>query len=133
MVSVDRIDHLVLTVRDLDRTIRFYTEVLGMDLVVFGKGRKALSFGRQKLNLHVAGAEFEPKAHSPTPGSADLCLIVTGTTEELVADLEDKGVRIELGPVTRTGALGAIESVYLRDPDGNLLELSVYASVPRAH
>jgi catechol 2,3-dioxygenase-like lactoylglutathione lyase family enzyme len=114
-VRIESLDHLVLTVRDLDATIAFY-ERLGMRHVVFGDGRHALAFGSQKLNLHVAGHEFEPKAAAPTPGSADLCFLVDA--------LDAGGLHVIDGPVERAGATGRIRSVYLRDPDGNLVELS---------
>jgi catechol 2,3-dioxygenase-like lactoylglutathione lyase family enzyme len=114
-MRIRSLDHLVLTVRDLDATISFY-ERLGMRHVVFGRDRHALVFGSQKLNLHVAGHEFEPKAAEPTPGSADLCF--------LVDELDPSGLDLIEGPVERTGATGRIRSVYVRDPDGNLVELS---------
>lgn len=123
---IERIDHLVLTVMDLDKTIKFYTEVLGMKLVTFGSNRKALSFGQQKINLHEYGNEFEPKAKVPLPGSEDLCFITTIPVGELQEQLNIKGIDIEEGPVKRTGALGQITSIYIRDPDGNLIELSNY-------
>jgi catechol 2,3-dioxygenase-like lactoylglutathione lyase family enzyme len=123
-IRVSSLDHLVLTVRDVEATCRFYSEVLGMSVVQFGEGRTALGFGSQKINLHQAGREFEPKAERPTAGSADLCLLVTTPLDEVAAHLERCGVAVEQGPVPRTGATGPIESVYLRDPDGNLLELS---------
>jgi catechol 2,3-dioxygenase-like lactoylglutathione lyase family enzyme len=125
-MRVERLDHLVLTVRDIEATCAFYSRVLGMEVVTFGEGRRALRFGAQKINLHQAGREFEPKAASPMPGSADLCFVVDTPTAETMAALRTAGVTIELGPVQRAGALGEIESVYLRDPDGNLLELSRY-------
>lgn len=125
-MEIDRIDHLVLTVRDIATTCDFYGKVLGMKVVEF-KGRKALAFGAQKINLHEAGREFEPKADQPTSGSADLCLIVKGTLDEAAADLAAHGVPVVEGPVDRTGATGTIRSLYLRDPDLNLVELSVYA------
>lgn len=125
-MRIDRLDHLVLTVADIDAAIDFYTRVLGMEAVAFGAGRRALAFGTSKINLHQAGREFEPKAAHPTPGSADLCLITANPLNEIIADLEHHGVPIEEGPVTRTGATGPIRSVYIRDPDHNLLELSVY-------
>ncbi|GAA4633977.1 VOC family protein [Actinoallomurus vinaceus] len=121
-----RLDHLVLTVADIDRTVDFYTRVLGMEPVTFGAGRKALNFGPHKINLHRQGAEFEPKAARPTPGSADLCLITETPIDAVVRHLEDCGVPIEEGPVARTGAQGPITSVYFRDPDGNLIEVSAY-------
>jgi catechol 2,3-dioxygenase-like lactoylglutathione lyase family enzyme len=133
MLTAQRIDHVVLTCRDVAATIRFYTEVLGMREVTFGAGRKALAFGRQKINLHAAGQVAQGPAGSvaavaarPTPGSADLCLIVAEPLVVVVAHLAACGVPVEAGPVTRTGALGPVHSVYLRDPDGNLIELSRY-------
>jgi catechol 2,3-dioxygenase-like lactoylglutathione lyase family enzyme len=130
-MRIDRLDHLVLTVADLDTTIDFYVRVLGAAAVTFGDGRRALTFGNSKINLHPAGQEYEPKAASPTPGSADLCLI-TGTPLDLViAELGRHGVPIEEGPVERTGATGSITSVYVRDPDQNLIELSTYGSAER--
>jgi catechol 2,3-dioxygenase-like lactoylglutathione lyase family enzyme len=125
-MRIDRLDHIVLTVADLDKTIAFYTDVLGMDLVTFQAGRKALSFGRSKINLHQAGHSFSPHAGSPTPGSEDFCLIVDGSLDDVMEDLARHGVAIEEGPVERTGATGTIRSVYVRDPDQNLVELSVY-------
>jgi catechol 2,3-dioxygenase-like lactoylglutathione lyase family enzyme len=122
--AVERIDHLVLTVRDLDATTDFYDRVLGMEVVRFGESRVALRFGTQKLNLHAAGREIEPHASSPTPGSTDLCLIVRTPVDEVVARLVDLGVAAELGPVERDGAISPLRSVYLRDPDGNLVELA---------
>jgi len=129
MVKIARLDHLVLTVADLERTCQFYTEVLGMELTTFGAGRKALVFGQQKINLHEAGKEFEPKARKPAPGSGDLCFISEVGLEQVMAHLKSCGVEIEQGPVQRTGATGPILSVYLRDPDGNLLEISNYQSI----
>jgi len=133
MLTIKRIDHLVLTCRDIDATIRFYTEVLGMTEATFGNGRKALAFGRQKLNLHPVGQAADPVlkhvaaiAARPTPGSVDICLIVNERLDAVVAHLSACGVPIEEGPVVRTGALGPINSVYIRDPDGNLVELSHY-------
>ncbi|MGW0808635.1 VOC family protein [Nonomuraea sp. NPDC002799] len=123
-MKIDRLDHLVLTVADLDATMRFYTTVLGMEAVTFEPGRHALSFGQSKINLHQAGQEFEPKAARPEPGSADLCLITGDPLDAVVAELAGHGVPIEEGPVERTGATGPIRSVYLRDPDGNLIEIS---------
>lgn len=125
MIIIDRIDHIVLTVRDLAVTINFYSRVLGMTPVEF-EGRKALAFGRQKLNLHLAGHEFEPKAHLAAPGTADICLITTTPIEAVVAHLGRENVAILQGPVMRTGAIGPIRSVYFRDPDQNLVEVSNY-------
>jgi catechol 2,3-dioxygenase-like lactoylglutathione lyase family enzyme len=133
MLTVRRIDHLVVTCRNVKATIRFYTEVLGMREVTFGSGRKALAFGRQKLNLHPVGqapggatGSVAAIAVQPTPGSIDICLIVAEPVEALRAHLAACGVPIEEGPVIRTGALGPIESIYIRDPDGNLVELARY-------
>ncbi len=117
-------DHLVLTVADIGRTCDFYTRVLGMRMVRFAEGRVALHFGRQKINLHQAGRTFDPKAAAPTPGSADLCFLLAGSLEDAVAHLGSARIAIELGPVERTAASGPIRSVYLRDPDGNLIELA---------
>ena len=125
-MRIDRLDHLVLTVADIDATVDFYTRVLGMKAVTFGAGRTALAFGQSKINLHQAGHEFEPKAHRPTPGSADLCLITTDSLDRVVEELVRHDVPIEEGPVERTGATGPILSVYFRDPDRNLIEVSTY-------
>ena len=125
-MRIDRLDHLVLTVADIDATVAFYTRVLGMEAVTFGAGRTALAFGRSKINLHRAGHEFEPKARRPTPGSADLCLIAVGPLEQVIEDLAAHGIPVEEGPVERTGATGPILSVYFRDPDQNLIEVSTY-------
>ncbi|SFA65611.1 VOC family protein [Metapseudomonas otitidis] len=123
---LERIDHLVLTVADIPRTVDFYQRVLGMRHEVFGEGRSALAFGQQKLNLHQAGREFEPKAAHPLPGAIDLCLVTTWPLDRLRAHLAAEGVAVEEGPVRRTGALGPIESVYVRDPDDNLIEIGRY-------
>ena len=125
-IAIDRIDHLVLTVFDLERTIDFYSRVLGMEPVTFAGGRRGLAFGRQKLNLHQAGREFEPKALKPGPGAIDLCFISTTPLEEVMETLKADGVHIIDGPVDKTGALGPMKSVYFRDPDGNLIEVSNY-------
>lgn len=125
-MEIERLDHLVLTVADIAATCAFYERALGIRAVTFGEGRTALAFGTQKINPHQRGKEFEPKAARPTPGSADLCFILATPLDEAVGYLRDQGVSIELGLVRRTGALGPIESVYLRDPDGNLIELSRY-------
>jgi catechol 2,3-dioxygenase-like lactoylglutathione lyase family enzyme len=125
-ISLDRLDHLVLTVRNLEVTCDFYSAVLGMEVITFGQGRKALRFGRQKINLHALGGEFEPKAHKPTAGAGDLCFIVEGPLGQVQAHLQACGIAVEAGPVERSGALGPILSLYLRDPDGNLIELSQY-------
>jgi catechol 2,3-dioxygenase-like lactoylglutathione lyase family enzyme len=123
-MRIEVLDHLVLTVADIDRTRDFYERVLGMETVVFGEGRHALAFGTQKINLHEAGREFEPKAAAPTPGSADLCFLTNSSVTEVVEHLEANSVEIIEGPVRRTGATGPVTSVYFSDPDGNLLEVS---------
>ena len=125
-MQITRIDHFVLTVASIEATSEFYQRVLGMEVVTFRGGRKALKFGQQKINLHEAGKEFEPKAMRPTAGSGDFCLLVKGSLAAVSAHLEACGVPIEEGPDGRTGALGPITSVYFRDPDGNLLEVSSY-------
>lgn len=117
------LDHLVLTVADLDATIAFYTNVLGMEHQSF-EGRHALRFGEQKINLHQRGHEFEPKAEHPTPGSADLCFLTETPLEQVLAELEALDVPVEEGPVERTGARAKLRSVYVRDPDRNLIEIS---------
>ena len=126
MIKIDRIDHIVLTVFDLERTIDFYSRVLGMEPVTFAGGRRGLAFGRQKFNLHQAGREFEPKALNPAPGAIDLCLITETPLAEVMGELEAHGIAIIQGPVDKTGAMGPIKSVYFRDPDGNLIEVSRY-------
>ena len=123
-MRIDRIDHVVLTVADVEATCAFYQRVLGMKVLSFEGGRRALAFGNQKFNLHQAGREFEPKADRPTPGSADFCLIAATPITEVVAYLNACDVRILEGPVRRTGATGPILSVYFRDPDLNLIEVS---------
>ncbi|NEQ67650.1 MAG: VOC family protein [Symploca sp. SIO2D2] len=125
---ISNLDHLVLTVRDIEQTVEFYTKVLGMEKEVFGKGRIALKFGEQKLNLHAAGKEFEPKAAFPTPGAADICLITKLPIQEAFDCVKNKGIDIIEGIVPRTGANGSIESFYFRDPDQNLIEISSYTN-----
>lgn len=125
-IAIDRIDHLVVTAWDIDRTLDFYRRVLGMEPVTFAGGRRGLAFGRQKINLHQAGREFEPKALKPAPGTVDLCLIATTPLAEAIEHIKACGVAIVEGPVARTGALGPMQSVYIRDPDGNLIEISNY-------
>jgi catechol 2,3-dioxygenase-like lactoylglutathione lyase family enzyme len=129
-MRVDSLDHLVLTVRDLPAAIDFYTRALGMQEVTFGAGRKALAFGTQKINLHQAGKEFEPKAETPTPGSADLCFLTTTPVEQYAAHLQSLGIAVIEGPVARTGAVGPLRSIYVRDPDRNLIEI---ANLTQAH
>ena len=125
-MKINRLDHLVLTVADIDRTCTFYCDILGFEVIRFGEGRVALGFGNQKINLHQVGKEFEPKALFPTAGSGDLCFIADTPIDQVIAELKAAGVTIEEGPVDRTGAIGRIRSVYLRDPDQNLLEISNY-------
>jgi catechol 2,3-dioxygenase-like lactoylglutathione lyase family enzyme len=126
---IDRFDHAVLTVRDLEATLRFYERVLGARVVpppTDGKGSTAIAFGRQKINIHVKGREFEPKATHVTVGSGDFCLITKAPLEQVMRHVEGCGVPVELGPIKRQGALGPMMSVYLRDPDGNLVEVARY-------
>jgi catechol 2,3-dioxygenase-like lactoylglutathione lyase family enzyme len=124
MITIDSLDHLVLTVADIEATCDFYSQVLGVEVITFGEGRVALGFGVNKINLHQAGREFEPKAARPTPGSADLCFITATPVPEVVQHLQELGVEIEEGPVQRTGARFPLLSIYFRDPDGNLIEVA---------
>jgi catechol 2,3-dioxygenase-like lactoylglutathione lyase family enzyme len=124
MTMIDHLDHIVLTTRDEEACVRFYVGVLGMQLETFGAGRKAFRFGQQKINLHIAGHEFEPKADKPTPGSLDLCFIASVPLDAVIARLNELKETIIEGPVMRTGATSRIRSVYLRDPDKNLIEIS---------
>lgn len=126
-MTIDRLDHLVLTVRSLEQTCAFYRDVLGMRVVTFAGGRTALHFGQQKINLHQAGSEFDPKADRPTPGSADLCFITRVPMAEVIDHVRKQGVEIIEGPAPRTGALGTMTSIYFRDPDQNLIEVSNYS------
>lgn len=123
-MKIDCLDHLVLTVKDIDQSCAFYSKVMGMKLVSFDGKRKALSFGSQKINLHLSGKEFEPKAQRPTPGSADLCFLTSVPLAEVMDHLSRCGVAVLEGPVERTGAEGPILSVYFRDPDMNLIEVA---------
>jgi catechol 2,3-dioxygenase-like lactoylglutathione lyase family enzyme len=127
---IDHLDHLVLTAVDPDATVDFYTRVLGMQLETFGAGRVAFKFGNQKINLHVRGREFEPKAHVPVPGALDLCFIASIPLDQVIERLSAAQWPIIEGPVLRTGATGPIRSVYVRDPDLNLIEISGRASRP---
>lgn len=127
-MDIERIDHLVLTVKEIDVTVDFYTSVMGMEKVVFGADRIALSFGNQKINLHELGREFEPKAGNVQSGSSDLCFIVKQPIAQIIEHLIINNVEILEGPVSRTGAIGKITSVYFRDPDENLIEVSNYAA-----
>jgi catechol 2,3-dioxygenase-like lactoylglutathione lyase family enzyme len=129
MLQVNRLDHLVLTVKDIEKTVDFYTSVLGMNKLVFGEGRVALTFGNQKINLHQLGNEFEPKAANVKSGSADLCFIIEQSLQQAIDHLNKCNVTILEGPVIRTGATGKIESVYFRDPDDNLIEVSNYIDI----
>jgi len=125
-MEISRLDHLVLTVQSIEATVQFYSDVLGMEKETFGRGRTALNFGRQKINLHQAGSEFEPKAAKPTPGSADLCFITEMPLNQAMEHVRRDGILIIDGPVTRKGAKGPITSFYIRDPDQNLIEISTY-------
>ena len=126
MITIKQLDHLVLTVKDIEQTVSFYSKLLGMQKELFKGSRIALKYGDQKINLHQLGNEFEPKAQNVKEGSADLCFIIDTPLDKAKSFLESKGVTIEEGIVERTGANGLIYSIYLRDPDGNLIELSNY-------
>ncbi|XP_067103855.1 glyoxalase domain-containing protein 5 [Osmerus mordax] len=130
-VEVSHLDHLVLTVKSISKTINFYSSVLGMEVITFKGNRKALGFGQQKFNLHEVGKEFEPKAKCPTSGSADLCLITKTPLTIVAKHLQACGVLVEEGPVERSGAVGTITSLYFRDPDHNLIEVSNYVQVTK--
>lgn len=123
-MNITQLDHLVLTVADIQATCEFYERVLGMTAIVFGNNRTALTFGTQKINLHPARQPIEPKASLPAPGSADLCFLTDTPLADAIAHIETCGVTIEHGPVRRTGATTPIHSIYIRDPDGNLLEIA---------
>ena len=123
-VKIRAIDHVVLTVADIGRTLDFYERALGMTPVTFGEGRRALAFGDQKLNLHQAGKEFVPHALAPLPGSGDICFLTDIPIDEVAAHLIRVGVALELGPVAKTGARRPLRSIYFRDPDGNLIEVA---------
>ena len=125
-MNIDCIDHVVMTVRSVDATCAFYERVLGMQPVTFAGGRRALAFGRQKINLHEAGREFEPKAHLAAPGTLDICLVTTTPLPHVIEHLARCNVTIIEGPVAKTGATGPLRSVYFRDPDQNLIEVSNY-------
>lgn len=124
MAFIDHLDHLVLTCIDIDATKRFYVDVMQMDLQTFGEGRYALRFGNQKINLHERGHEFEPKAHLPVPGALDLCFVAAVPLDQVIAHLKKCAWPIVEDPVERTGATQKIRSVYVRDPDLNLIEIS---------
>ncbi len=123
-MKINQLDHLVLTVKDIEATCKFYSSVLGMEVVLFGSGRRALSFGQQKINLHEVGREFLPHARHPMAGSADLCFVAAVPLSSVLAHLHACAVSVVEGPVERTGATGKIRSVYIRDPDQNLIEIS---------
>ncbi len=125
-MKIDRIDHVVLTVADIEKTCEFYSRVLGMEVVTFGENRRALRFGRQKLNLHERGKEASLRARTAIPGAVDICLITESPIEEVVSQLQRAGVSIEEGPIERSGAIGPMMSVYFRDLDENLIEVSRY-------
>lgn len=128
MIAIDRLDHIVFTVASIDRTVAFYERVLGMQAVTFAGGRRGLGFGRQKINLHEVGKEFSPRAHRAMAGTADVCFIAAVPLPQVIEHLNAEGVAIEQGPVPKTGATGPITSVYFRDPDQNLIEVSTYDS-----
>lgn len=123
-IQLDHIDHVVMTVESVDTTCNWYLRVLGIKSAVFGEGRKALLLNKQKINLHPKGAEFSPVAAAPTPGSLDICLISKTPLAEVIEHLKAQRVAVEKGPIKRNGATGLITSIYIRDPDRNLLEIS---------
>ena len=125
-MNIVNLDHIVLTVRDIANTVKFYESVLGMSQEIYDDGRIALKFGNQKINLHEYGREIEPKASQPIPGSEDLCFITDTKIEIAMESVKSKGIYILEGPVRRTGAIGSIISFYFRDPDGNLIEIANY-------
>ncbi len=126
MIQINSIDHIVLTVKDIQKTVQFYEEILGMQKEIFGDNRIALKFGNQKINLHQYKNEFEPKAAIPTPGAIDICFITQTNLDEAMLYVKNKGISIIDGPVQRTGAKGSILSFYINDPDGNLIEIANY-------
>lgn len=126
MLQINTLDHLVLTVANINRTCQFYKNNLGFEIIAFEENLKALSFGQQKINLHEAGKEIEPKALYPTPGSADLCFISAFSIDQVIEKLAVKGIAVEMGPVNQSGARGSMLSVYIRDPDNNLIEIASY-------
>lgn len=128
-MKIESLDHLVLTVASLEATCAFYRDVMGMEVRTFEGGRTALHFGDQKINLHVAGQEFEPKAETPLPGSGDLCFLSETPMDRIIETLQAHRVDIIEGPVPRTGAADDLNSVYFRDPDGNLIEVSNLANI----
>jgi catechol 2,3-dioxygenase-like lactoylglutathione lyase family enzyme len=133
VITIDTLDHVVLTVKDIDITVRFYSQALGMQPIAFADGRRALVFGKQKINLHQHGNELEPHAHHPTPGSADLCFLTSVPLAEVVSHLNGFGVALIDGPVERSGATGAILSIYFHDPNMNLIEVANRIDSERDH
>src|SRR6266508_92740 len=127
-MKIDSLDHVVLTVKDIEATCKFYAKVLGMEIVTFGENRKALSFGSQKINLQQLGRESTLKAEKPRPGSADVCFITSVSLSDVIAHLNSCGVNLIGDPVERNGARGLMMSVYFRDPDMNLIEVSNYVN-----
>ena len=125
-ISIERIDHFVITVSDINTTLQFYERVLGMESTTFGDGRKALHFGNQKINIHPIGKEAKPNAANAQPGSADICFISTFSIEVIKSHLATEAVEVIYGPAKQVGALGPMDSIYFRDPDGNLIEIGVY-------
>ena len=125
-MKIDRFDHIVLTVENIEAACKFYTEVLGMEEIYFGDRRKAVRFGKQKINFHQVERLIPPVAQKPTPGSADMCLITSTPMAEVVAHMRYHEVEILEGPVPRIGAMGTLLSIYFRDPSGNLIEVSNY-------
>ncbi len=125
-MKISHLDHLVLTVANIEITCQFYRSILNFEVITFGENRKALKFGNQKINLHQVGKEFEPKAFQPTSGSADLCFIAETPLEKVIEHLQQLNIEIIEGPIERTGAMGKILSIYIRDPDQNLIEISNY-------
>jgi catechol 2,3-dioxygenase-like lactoylglutathione lyase family enzyme len=125
-INIKAIDHIVMTCGDIEKTVAFYTFALGMKVHCFGNNRFALRFGNQKINLHQVGNEFEPKAKLPTPGSVDVCFITETPLDEVKSYLESNGINILEGPIEKIGAMGKIYSIYFRDPDKNLIEVSNY-------
>ena len=125
-MKIDRIDHIVLTVVSVDVTIEFYSRVLGMEPITFAGGRRGLAFGVQKINLHSAENPYSEKAQEPTPGSGDFCMITKTPMADVIDHFNAENIEIEVGPIPKSGATGSLISIYFRDPDGNLLELSNY-------
>ena len=130
-MKVERLDHLVLTVKNAETSCAFYSKVLGMQEVTFQGGRKAVAFGNQKINFHELDQEFNPRAKQPSPGSADLCFITRAAMAQIINHLEACGVNIIEGPIERTGAMGPMTSIYIRDPDQNLIEIASYQNQNR--